>query len=221
MAVTQRNERAATKLIEDKDIVFTGEIEFTGPLSGVNRSALTEESNAVFVIRAQDWRVFDNMASLLPTAGATDDLGIVEGTHGTSTPTLQTEDLKAEGGNPTLNKARTVYPLPESYIDGQSVTLRFHAGMLTAIADDAATLDVSVFKSDGEGGVSGADLYTGAALSINSLTLADKDFELTSTGLATGDELDILITTSVSDAASVDAVIATVTKTKVLIDIKG
>lgn len=184
------------------------------------RTQLRQETLARFNIPLTSFRVHDNMAALLPTAGATDDLGIIEGTFGSASPTLQTEDLGGESGNPTLNRARCLVALPPEYSDGESVTLRIHAGMKTTVADDAATVDVEAYKSDFEEGI-GSDLCATAAQSINSLTMADKDFTITSAGLSSGDVLDIRITTSVSDAGDAGVMIAVIGNVELLCDIRG
>lgn len=186
----------------------------------INRSQMRQETTAAYMVPLTSFRVWDNMAALLPTAGATDDLGLIEGTFGSASPTLQTEDLKAEGGNPTLNYARALFQLPPEYDAGETVILRIHAGMTTTVADDTATVDVVCYESDKETGI-GSDICATAAQSINSTTFADKDFTITSTGLAPGDVLDFRIATSVSDAATGTAVIATIGQVEFILDIRG
>jgi hypothetical protein len=46
-----------------------------------------------------------------------------------------------------------------------------------------------------------------SATSINSLTLANKDFTLNTTGLVAGNRLDVRVSIAVNDAAGVTAVI--------------
>lgn len=123
----------------------------------------------------------------------------VGGTHGTNAPSLQTPDCG-------LNEAATSYyargeiQLPAEYVAGQSIELRIHAGMLTTVADQSATVDVAVYKSD-EDETSTGDLCADAAVSdnMNSLVFADIDFTITPTTLSPGDLLDVLITVAVDD----------------------
>jgi len=168
-------------------------------------------------------RVFDNPAALLPAAGAADDLGFVIGTPGTNAASLQTEDLKAEGGNPTLNKAMFYWVVPASYSAGATVNIVANAGMITTIADDAVTLDLTCWVPDyanADGTVS-SDLIGTAAQSINSLTFADKTFvlddDVSGHVLAAGSVVQCIAITSTSDGATGTAVIAAIRKIDVVI----
>jgi len=203
------------------DLVVPGDIRVTGSITpGKARSAvLAEVALQAFPIPLTSFRVFDNMAALLPTAGLTDDLGLVEGVHGTATPSLQTEDLKAAGA--TNNSARVLVQLPWNYITGNNVTLRFKAGMITTVSDGTATLDCLVFKNQGDpDDAIGSDLYAGAAVTINSTTFADIDFAITAAALVPGDILDVKITTAINDGATATAVIGGITSAKLLCDVR-
>lgn len=163
-----------------------------------------------------DCRVHDNLAALLPVAGATDDLGNVPGTVGTTAPSLQTEDLKAAGA--TDNKATFFLKVPDWYLPGSTLTLVCNAGMITTVADTTATLDVECWVPDyanADGTVS-SDLCTTAAQSINSTTFADKSFtiddDVAGHAIAPGDILQFRITTAVNDGATGTAVIAAIRK---------
>jgi hypothetical protein len=163
-----------------------------------------------------DCRVHDNLAALLPVAGATDDLGNVPGTVGTTAPSLQTEDLKAAGA--TDNKAAFFLKVPDWYLPGSTLTLVCNAGMITTVSDTTATLDVECWVPDyanADGTVS-SDLCLTAAQSINSLTFADKSFtiddDVAGHEIAPGDILQFRITTAVNDGATGTAVIAAIRK---------
>ncbi len=202
------------------DIIVAGNIRLTGKISPAMAKAdiLSQAELQPFPIPLTSFRVFDNMAALLPTAGATDDLGIVEGTHGTNTPSLQTEDLKAAGA--TNNSARVLVQLPWNYVAASSVTLRFMAGYITTAPDTTGTLDCLVFEQeDDPDDAIGSDLYTGAALSIASATFAAKDFALTATNLAAGDILDVKITIATNDGATGTAVIGGISWAHLLCDV--
>ncbi len=203
------------------DLVVPGDIRVTGSitpaLAKANVLALAELQK--FPIPLTDFRVWNNMAALLPTAGATDDLGIIEGTFGSATPSLQTEDLKAAGA--TNNYARVLVQLPWEYVAGQTVTLRFKAGMITTVSDTTATLDCEAYKlQDDPDDAIGSDLVTTVATTINSTTFADIDFTVTPTGLSPGDILDVRITTAVNDGATGTAVIAGITSARLLSDVR-
>jgi hypothetical protein len=203
------------------DVIISGNLRIGGTFSPAQSKAdiLTLAELQPFPIRLTDFRVWDNMAALLPTAGATDDLGIIEGTFGSATPSLRTEDLKAAGA--TNNRARVLVHLPWEYVAAQTVTLRFKAGMITTVADSSATLDCEAYKlQDDPDDAIGSDLVSTAATTINSLTFADIDFTVTATNLSPGDIMDVRITTAVNDAATGTAVIAGITSAKLLCDVR-
>lgn len=184
-----------------------------------HRSELQQDNNAIYDIPWSEWKIFDSFAALLgATPTSDDDLALVGGTHGTDCPSIQTGDVKAVT---KTRRARATITLPPEYVAGQSVALRFSGGMKTTVAGTSATLDVEVFKSAKTTLKTGSDLYAGAALDINSLTFANKDFDLDATTLSPGDTLDIRITIATVDAATATAVIGCLGSTQLMIDIKG
>ena len=203
------------------DVSISGSLRLGGTLSPAlakaNILALAELQ--AFPIPLTDFRVWDAMQTVLPGTPATDDLGLVGGTFGTATPSIRTEDLKAAGA--TNKRARVLIQLPWEYVAGQSVTLRFKAGMITTVSDTTATLDVEAYKlqEDPDDAI-GSDLVSTAATTMNSLTFANMDFVVTPTGLSPGDILDIRITIAVNDGASATAVIAAFTSAKLLADVR-
>jgi len=203
------------------DLIVAGSIRLNGSLTPAiakaNILALAELQP--FPIPLTDFRVWDAMQTVLPGTPATDDLGLVGGTFGTATPSLRSEDLKTAGA--TNKRARVLVQLPWDYQAGQSVTLRFKAGMITTVADTTATLDCEAFKlQDDPDDAIGSDLVSTAATTMNSLTFANIDFVVTPTGLSPGDILDVRITCAVNDAAGATAVIAGVTSAKLLCDVR-
>ena len=146
--------------------------------------------------------------SALPTAGDGTNLGRSAGAHGTDTPSLSTTVLN---NNSITEKARFLLALPPEYVDGEDVTLR-----LSVYGPDvnvSATLDVEVYESDREAGVSGGDLYAGAAVDIDNHPWGDEDFTITGTNLVGGDVLDIELTVVADDtggAAGISAGIGAV-----------
>lgn len=147
--------------------------------------------------------------------GATDELDLVGGTVGTNAPSLQTEDLRGVGA--TNRYRRFLVPLPSNYVAGETVTLRFSAGMITTAADDTATLDVACYLSDEDNTVS-ADLCETAAQDMNSTVFADLDFTITPTSLSPGDMLDVRIVAAIKDDATAAEVIGCVAAIKRLCD---
>lgn len=94
--------------------------------------------------------------------------------------------------------------LPHDYVAGETVKLRFMAGMLTNTASVSAQLDVSAYVSAQDGTV-GSDICDTAIQSINSTTIAAKDFELQSSGLVPGDRIFVEITIAAQDGSGSDA----------------
>lgn len=182
------------------------------------RTYLEQDNNQVYPIPWTWWRVWNAFHTNLPGTSAADDLGLYGGTFGTDSPSIRTYDLKAAGA--TNLYARASIPLPMEYVAGETLVLRFHAGMLTTVADATATLDVVAYKSDREAGI-GADLCATGAQSINNLTLADKDFTITPTTLEPGDLLDVRMHLAINDAATGTAVIGIVGAIERVCDIKG
>ncbi len=207
------------------NLTVTGDLRVIGTARlpetyGIVRSDLVQESLTPFDLPPETWRVHDNMDALLPDppAGA-DDLGIVSGTFGTGVPSIQTNDLKAAGA--TTQYARRMVQLPYNYVAGETVKIRLRGKMVTTVADTTATVDVQAYLSDNDGAVSGSDLVTTSATSINSLTGSDKDFTLTSTSLSPGDWLDVRIAIAVNDAATVTAVKGCIGRAQLLCDTQG
>jgi hypothetical protein len=144
---------------------------------------------------------------------ATDDgtsPGLVNGTYLTSNPVVQTGDLK------TLNTTRTArfqFAVPRDYVAGGAITLRLNAGMVTTVADTAATIAVNCVRT----AAPTTDINATTAISINSLTAADCNFTITPTNVVAGDLLDVKITLAVNDGASGTAVIAALNSIKFLL----
>jgi hypothetical protein len=154
----------------------------------------------------------------LPAAAAADDLGYVNGTWATGNNSIQGRDSKAAS---LTGYARLFVPLPAEYEAGQSVKLRFSAGMKTTVSDDTATLDCEAIQQGRNMLVTGADLVTTSPQDINNLTFADFDFTVTATNLEPGDVLDVRVKLAVVDAATVTAVIAAIGAIDLVCSIRG
>lgn len=204
----------------DGGIRVTGVAKLLGGIEPpIARSQLAQETLAVFPIPWTWWRVWDAYQTNLPGTSATDDLGLIGGTFATGSPSIQTSDLGGSGA--VTRYARVTIPLPMEYVDGETVTLRFRAGMVTTVADQSASLDVQAYKADREAGI-GADLCDTAATTINSTTLADIDFTITPATLAAGDLLDVRITLLVDDDGDGGAgITGIIGAAELLADVKG
>lgn len=197
---------------------ITGDLSVAGTSPSQARSWLTQDNNAKYGVPLSSLVVWDSGAHL-PTSAAADDLAVAAGTYGTDTLAISAGDLKAAGA--TTRRARFTFTLPPEYVAGETVTIRVDAGMKTTVADTSCTVDVEAFKRGTGAAVSGSDLVTTSATSINSLTSANKDFAVTSTALSPGDELDVRVSIACNDAATVTAVTPTIAGIAVLLDIKG
>lgn len=206
------------QLIIPNDVIVQGNLTVTGTLPQYGRGDLKQDDFAEYKIPLTELRVWDAITSGLPATPALDDLGLIDGTFGTGSPSVQTNDLQSAGV--TTLRARHQFTLPPEYVAGQSARFRLHAGMLTTLADTSATVDVEAYKSDDEAGI-GSDLVTTAATTINSLTLTDIDFNLTTGALVAGDTLDWRISVAINDAASVTPVIGIIGAISAMLDIKG
>ena len=202
------------------DLIVPGSLRvgsISPPIAKANILALAELQP--FPIPLTDWRVWDAMQTLLPGTPSADDLGLVGGTFGTATPSVRTEDLKTLGA--TNKRARFLVDIPWEYQAGESLTIRFKAGMITTVAGTSATIDIEAYKiQDDPDDAIGSDLVSTSATSINSLTFANIDFVITPTALSPGDTLDVRVTIAVNDGASGTAVIAGITSCKLLADVR-
>jgi len=203
------------------DLNVAGSLRLNGTVTPAIAKAnvLALATAQLFPVPLTDFRVWDAMASLLPSAGANDDLGLVGGTFGTATPSLRTQDLKTAGAS--SNYARVLIQLPWEYVAGQAVKIRLKAGMITTVAGTSAFLDCEAFKLQGDpDDAIGSDLVSTSQTTINSLTFADIDFTVTPSSLSPGDILDVRIRTIVTDAASGTAVIAGITSARLVCDVR-
>jgi hypothetical protein len=215
------------------DFSFTGSVDFSNatgialPSSiitnanltaspNITRAKLVQESKS-YTLPMENWRVFDAFNTVLPGTSADDDLALIGGTFGTNTPMIKSRDLKTLS---TSLRARTTFTIPAEYDAAQSLIIRAKAGMQTTVSDGTCVIDFEIYKSDNEGGL-GSDLCATAAQSINSLTFANKDFTVTSTGLAAGDVLDIRMTVTVVDTATATTVTAAIGVVQAIAAVRG
>lgn len=202
------------------DHVFQGTVNFIGGVvTKWDRDQMQQETLAVFPIPLTSLRVHDAYQTNLPGTAASDDLGLLGTAFGTSAPTVVTSDAKA---TTVTQYARFEVMLPECYEAGETVVLRALAGMKTTVSDGTATIDFSAYKKTGDGGITGGDIVSTAATSINgSLTNSARDFNVTATTLSAGDILDCRVVIAITDAATATAVIGEIDYLALCCDIKG
>lgn len=202
-------------LIGDQRII--GALDVSGGITGQNRSGITSDTSQSYELPTTDFRLWDAFQTLLTTAAST-ALGIGTGTFGTGLPYMTTGDVKASS---TTRRARILFTLPPEFVTGGNIQTRFACGMLTTVSDTSATIDVEIYKSLRTTLKTGSDLITTAAQTINSLTFAEKVFDLSTGGLAAGDVLDIRVTITVVDSATGTAVTGAIAHAELLLDVKG
>lgn len=209
----------AGELVIPSGAICQGNMTITGNiLPAISRLKLATDQSAVHLIPWEAWRTWDAYATNLPGTAASDDLGLINGTWATNTPSIQAGDLKAAGA--TTRRAACVVQIPPNFVTGGTVKIRAHAGMKTTVADVSCTIDFEAYRSDKEDGV-GSDLVTTAATTVNSTSEADKDFTVDSATLLPGDYLHIRMSIACNDGATATAVIPFVGAVALLLDIQG
>lgn len=189
----------------DENVSVLGNLTVHGSL--LPRRGKTElldlDSNAIFHVPFEGWRVHDAVHTVLPGTSSGDDLALIAGAHGTGGWYLETADTKAAT---TTYYARQLIRIPPSWGAGESLSLSLYAGMNTTVSDGTATVDLSAYKMDRSGGISGSDLVSDAAQSVNDLTAAEKTFGLSVATLAVGDLIDVRLAAAISDTSTATAV---------------
>ena len=183
------------------DAIITGNLHLNGDITPARTRTdiLAVTELAVFTVPMSIWREHDDYATVLDgTPVADNHLGCVGGTFGTNVPSLQTDDF-GENGGVSHYYARGEIALPWNYVSANTVTIRVHAGMLTAVGDQSCTVDLQVYESDKDSTSTGDICATEEAQNMNSLVFADFDFSITATNLVAGDLLDVLIDVAADD----------------------
>lgn len=181
-------------------------------------SQMQLQSNKELSVPFTDLRVWDAMHTLLPAAGANDDLGLVTGTPGTDAPQVSTGDVKALGA--TSRKAAFEYVVPTNWADGESLELIIRAGMSSAVADTSAQLSIAAYRPDGDGAV-GSDINQTSAQNMNSATAADFTFALDPASVDPGDRILIVVTIAINDGATASPVIGLIYDIRRNLDLRG
>ena len=162
-------------------------------------------------------RTWDAVATNLPAAASSDDLGLVSGTWGTNPARITAGDVKALGA--TTRRLYVAIPIPANYEDGQTIQLQIRAKMETTVADVSCTIDAEAYV--GADGAVGSDLVTTTAQSMNSLTAAAYTFTVNATGVDPGDLLEVRLSISSNDAATATAVTPAIYSIALLCDTRG
>lgn len=186
--------------------------------AGIGTSKLETRSSQSFPIPLTAGKVWDSGAHL-PTTASGDDLAIKAGSWGSEAPTIQTADQK---NNTSLTSTYGLWEfnVPQNYKDGGSFVIRVRGGMITTVASTAATVDLTVYKADDDGGVS-ADLCQTSASTINSLTKANVDFNVLASSLDPGDRLFARLDIAINDTGTGTDVIGEVSNMEIICQTQG
>lgn len=182
----------------------------------VARSALVQDDAKPYNVSLTRLAVTGTGAALGTAAGTPSGaFGITVGTFGSASPKVVGE---AASGNSKTDKARFQFALPGEYVAGQTVTLRVKA-RITGNVSTTQTIDAEVYKTDGAAGI-GSDLCATAAQSLTT-SFANKDFDVTATGLAPGDLLDVQLTGVADDTGGTANKLIEIGAVEFLLDVKG
>lgn len=184
--------------------------------SSIPRTNLVTETNVKLQVPIESLYVWDAPGTkAVATTAANDDLAIVYNTFKTAVASIETGDVKAS------NSARKVgfsVIVPDNYVAGSAISLVANAGAKTTVSDTALTLDFEVVRR----AAPTVDICATSAISINSLTAADRTFTITGTNVVPGDVLDCVMTIAYNDSATGTAVIGKVYDTPhFLLSVKG
>lgn len=203
------------------DYQYIGDLSVTGTFTGnVPLSSRTTNVLQVFEIPLTSWRTTAGAALGGVPANGSAFLGLSADTAGTGQMYLVSQDLDVANAA-TAPIVRTRFTLPWNYVAGSAITLRFNAGMKGEVSTISATIDAQVYLCSRANTV-GSDLSTTtAATSINSVTLSDKDFVITPTGLVAGNVLEIQLVMALDpDVAAAASHYAIVPHTEILLSVK-
>lgn len=187
----------------------------TAVLGSLARASLVEDALQPYPVTYERYRVWDAPATNAVGSPANDDLGIIDNTFLTGAPTIETGDLKNAGA--TTRRIGFMVPVPVEYVAGQDAQIVINAGMKTTVASVSATVDLEAVRI----AAPSVDIVATNAISINSLTAADRTFTLTATNLVPGDVLYCRVSVAVNDSGTGTAVIGQINSITAKFDIKG
>ncbi len=158
-------------------------------------------------------------ATLTPlTASDGASLGLLVATCGTGAPLVQSSSPATAPDRQVNEGGRVLIALPRQYVAGSSVQLRLR-GRLTDAMANSACLEASVYRLDSQGG-SGNPLCNAQ---VRDLTTAwnDLTFSISSSALAAGDMLDVLLTARLDDAGGSSTGKAQIGRVELILNVQG
>jgi len=206
--------------VPDVTIILPPEVITNYTIAGNADIATTKLAQRVLaesIVPLTHARTWDAVATNLPAAAASDDLGLVSGTWGTNPARITAGNVRTLGA--TTRRLYLAIPIPANYEDGQTVELHVRAKMETTLADVSCTIDAEAYV--GADGALVADLVTTAAQSMNSLSAATYTFTINAIGVDPGDLLEVRLSISSNDAATATAVTPAIYSIALLCDTRG
>lgn len=143
------------------------------------------------LIPLNEFRIHDDFDAFLPETAATDDLGFIEGTHGTSAPLLR---AITGAGATDASYGRIQRVVPQDYVDAGNLTLTIPWSRTDA-AVTSITLDAEVVLTSAPG----TDIQATAAIDVNSAASGTAVFTITGATVTSGAILDIRLVVSAND----------------------
>ena len=184
--------------------------------ANIETSKMEQRVLAEYQVPRDAFRVWDAITTNPVSAAASDDLGLVTGTWGSSVNKITAGDCKA------ATTTRRIYfsmPVPPNYDDGQTIQLKVRAKMETTLSDGTCTIDAEAYIANY--GTLTSDLVATAAQSMNSLTAASYNFTLSSGSIDPGDLLEVRLTIACVDSATATAVTPAIYEVALLCDTRG
>ena len=183
--------------------------------AAIVRTQLATENLTPFRVPLETVRRFDAFQAVLTDTANADDMGLIGGTHASAAPQIQ--GVLATGSATETQNCRFIFELPAEYVDGGVITLRVTCNTTGGQGEGTKTIDALAVSNDNDGTVSG-ELVTTTVITIDDTPTA-RDFTITPTGLVSGDELDIRLTSVIEDAG-VDGTFEC-ERIDILLDVKG
>jgi hypothetical protein len=201
------------------------------PAASINGNALSGNAEILhtqmrqrtlqkFPVSWEKFRVWDAFHTNAVGTAATDDLALTTGafTASGAGARISAGDCKNLGA--TTRRVAFFVTVPDNYDDGETIQLRFRAGMVTTVASVSCTIDAEAFTLS-TGATVASDLVTTSATSINSLSVTEYDFTLDAANINPGDLLEVRLTIACNDSGTGTAVTPTVYAVSLLCDTRG
>jgi hypothetical protein len=152
-------------------------------------------SKSVDIPISNNWRIWNAIETNLAATDGTDDLGLVTGTFGAASPSLNV--TVATPTTAPFYAREPGFVVPSNYAAGTNLTLKIT--VVETVAATTATVDAVVLRRDDP---AGPDINGTAAQSVVGGAAGEKSFTLNGTSVVPGEVLDIRINLTLNDASA-------------------